>query len=76
YKIISKSDTIVNRGDDFMKKFIARKPMKEVISIRIPTETLNRIDKKANSVEISRNELINQMIDYALSNMDETESKK
>ena len=58
-----------------MKKFIARKPMKEVISIRIPTETLNRIDKKANSVEISRNELINQMIDYALSNMDETESK-
>ncbi len=59
-----------------MKKFIARKPMKEVISIRIPTETLNRIDKKANSVEISRNELINQMIDYALSNMDETESKK
>ena len=50
--------------------------MKEVISIRIPTETLNRIDKKANSVEISRNELINQMIDYALSNMDETESKK
>ena len=59
-----------------MKKFIARKPMKEVISIRIPTETLNRIDEKANSVEISRNELINQMIDYALSNMDETESKK
>ena len=59
-----------------MKKFIARKPMKEVISIRIPTETLNRIDKKANSIEISRNELINQMIDYALSNMDETESKK
>ena len=59
-----------------MDKFIVRKPMKEVISIRIPTETLNRIDKKANSVEISRNELINQMIDYALSNMDETESKK
>ena len=59
-----------------MKKFIARKPMKEVISIRIPTETLNKINKKANSVEISRNELINQMIDYALSNMDETESKK
>ena len=59
-----------------MDKFIVRKPMKEVISIRIPTETLIRIDEKANSVEISRNELINQMIDYALSNMDETESKK
>lgn len=59
-----------------MDKFIARKPMKEVISIRIPIETLTKIDKKANLVEISRNELINQMIDYALSNMDETESKK
>lgn len=59
-----------------MDKFIVRKPMKEVISIRIPTETLNRIDEKANFVEISRNEIINQMIDYALSNMDETESKK
>lgn len=59
-----------------MDKFIARKPIKEVISIRIPSETLNKIDKKANSVEISRNELINQMINFALSNMDETESKK
>lgn len=59
-----------------MEKFKAHKPIKEVISIRISSETLKKIDKKANSVGISRNELINQMIDYALSNMDETESKK
>ena len=54
-----------------MPKFIARKPEKEVISVRIPADTLREIDSKAASVGISRNELINQMIRYALSNMDE-----
>ena len=47
-----------------MDKFIVRKPMKEVISIRIPTETLNRIDKKANSVEISRNDRYEKSNEY------------
>lgn len=55
-----------------MKKFIARKPEKEVISLRIPTEILKIIDDKADEVEISRNELLNQMIIYALENMDDT----
>lgn len=55
-----------------MKKFIARKPEKEVISLRIPTEILKIIDNKADEVEISRNELLNQMIIYALENMDDT----
>ena len=53
-----------------MKKFIAKKPEKEVISLRIPSEILKIIDKKATEVEISRNELINQMILYSLQNMD------
>lgn len=55
-----------------MKKFIARKPEKEVISLRIPTEILKIIDNKADEVEISRNELLNQMIIYTLENMDDT----
>ena len=55
-----------------MKKFIAKKPEKEVISLRIPSEILKIIDKKATEVEISRNELINQMILYSLQNMDDS----
>ena len=55
-----------------MKKFIAKKPEKEVISLRIPSEILKIIDKKATEVEISRNKLINQMILYSLQNMDDS----
>lgn len=54
-----------------MAKFIARKPEKEVISMRISTETLKTVDDMATEIGISRNELINQMIQYALENMDE-----
>ena len=54
-----------------MPKFVARKPEKEVISMRIDSDVLKNIDNKAAAVGISRNELINQMILYALSNMDE-----
>lgn len=56
-----------------MPKFVARKPEKEVISMRIDSDVLKNIDNKAAAVGISRNELINQMILYALSNMDETD---
>ena len=54
-----------------MAKFVARKPEKDVISLRISTEVLQEIDEKAASIEISRNELINQMIVYALENMED-----
>ena len=54
-----------------MAKFIARKPEKEVISMRISTDTLQILDNKANEIGISRNELINQMILFALENMEE-----
>lgn len=57
-----------------MAKFIARKPEKEVISLRIPSETLKEIDDKSAFIGISRNELINQMITFALDNMDESEN--
>lgn len=54
-----------------MTKFVARKPEKEVISMRISTDTLQILDDKAAEIGISRNELINQMILFALANMDE-----
>lgn len=56
-----------------MDKFVARKPEKEVISMRISVETLKIVDDKAAEIGISRNELINQMIQYALDNIDKTE---
>jgi len=55
-----------------LKKFVAHKPEKDVISMRIPTDLLQTIDDKAAKIGISRNELINQMIQYALENMDES----
>ena len=54
-----------------MERFIARKPEKEVISMRISTDTRKILDDKAAEAGISRNELINQMILFALRNMDE-----
>ncbi len=55
-----------------MSKFVAKKPEKEIISLRISADTLQEIDAKAAAVDISRNELINQMIAYALANMEDT----
>lgn len=54
-----------------MSKFVAHKPEKEVISMRISTDTLKILDDKAAQIGISRNELINQMITFALKNMEE-----
>lgn len=56
-----------------MPKFVARKPEKEVISMRIDSDLLKNIDGKAAAVGISRNELLNQMILYTLSNMDDSD---
>lgn len=58
-----------------MAKFVARKPEKEVISMRISVDTLQILDNKAAETGISRNELINQMILFALANMDESEKE-
>lgn len=59
-----------------MAKFVARKPEKEVISMRISTDILHILDSKAVEAEISRNELINQMILFALANMEDSEDGK
>lgn len=54
-----------------MKKFLPKKPEKEVISVRIDSQLLKRIDIEAAKIDISRNELINQCIEYALDNIGE-----
>jgi len=57
-----------------LARFLPKKPEeKEVITIRVPIDTLKTIDQKAGEVDISRNELINQMILFALENMSEEE---
>lgn len=53
-----------------MSKFVIHKPEKEVISLRIPADLLQIVDTKAQEADVSRNELINQMIIYSLSNME------
>lgn len=55
-----------------MANFIPKKFEKEVISMRIATETLAEIDRKAAEIGISRNELINQCIRFALDNMEDS----
>lgn len=54
-----------------LEKFSPKKPEKEVISMRISSDTLKLIDKKAASIDISRNELMTQMIAFALRNMED-----
>ncbi len=58
-----------------MPKFVVRKPEKEVISMRICVDTLQILDDKAANAGICRNELINQMIQFALANMEDPEQK-
>ena len=54
-----------------MAKFIARKPEKEGISMRISVDILEEVDRCATEAQISRNEFHVQAIQFALSNMEE-----
>ena len=55
-----------------MRKFNPAPPISEktVISIRIDTDVLEEIDKTANELKLSRNELLVQCIDFALDNLE------
>ena len=55
-----------------MSKFVVKKPEKEVISMRISSDLLKTLDKMAADADISRNELINQMIVYAMEHMEDS----
>ena len=52
-----------------MNEFKPIKQEKQVISIRLDTSTLQAIDSLSAKVDISRNELIVQCIEYALNNI-------
>ena len=54
-----------------MAKFVVKKPEKEVISMRISSEILKKLDDMATESDISRNELINRMILFALEHMED-----
>ena len=54
-----------------MAKFVIKKPEKEVISMRISSDILKKLDDMATESDISRNELINQMILFALEHMED-----
>jgi len=48
---------------------------KLVVSIRMDINRINRIDEIASQIDISRNELINQCIEYALNNIEFEDNK-
>lgn len=52
-----------------MQEFIPIKTEKEVISIRLDSELLKTVDSAAQHAQISRNEFINQCIQFALEHL-------
>lgn len=52
-----------------MQAFIPVKSEKEVISIRLDSELLKTVDSAAERADISRNEFINQCIQFALEHL-------
>ena len=66
-------NTIIKKEVVSVARVVIRKPEKEVISMRIPSDVLKQLDQMAIEADISRNELINQMILFALEHMDENE---
>ena len=56
----------MSRGGIALKKFEPKKPEKEVISLRLDSRMLEEINSWAIEIDISRNEFINQCIDFAL----------
>lgn len=53
-----------------LDKFKPLKKEKVIISVRITTDMLKRLDDISAKSEMSRNEFINQCIDFALKNYD------
>lgn len=61
------------KGGGLMEPFVVKKQEKEVISMRLPLDTLREIDHRATQAGVSRNELLNQMIAYALAHFKDPE---
>lgn len=74
YNLIYERLVFMNRFEPLRKRIIRDKV---VISMRIEEDTLKKIDELAREADISRNEFINQCIDYALGNIDiKSDAKK
>lgn len=58
-----------------MKSFKPSKAEKLVITIRIEDYRIEELDRIANKINISRNELISQCLDFAIKNIDFKEVK-
>ena len=58
-----------------MSDFIPKQYKKDPITIRVTFQKLEKIDKLAASYNLSRSELINQCIDYALEHMPSPKDK-
>jgi len=59
------------KNENFIPKFIPVEQSKALISIRLNTLTIEKIDRLAAKSNLSRNEYIKQMIDYVLENTEE-----
>lgn len=59
-----------------MSNFIPKPYKKEQITIRLTPTVIETIDSLANQYKMSRNEFINQCIDYALRNMPAPEEQQ
>lgn len=56
----------------------SKKPVnneKIVVSVRMDISRINKIDEIASKIDISRNELINQCVEYALNNLEFKDNK-
>lgn len=58
-----------------MALFLPKPYKKEQITIRVENRTLAKIDSLASKYHLSRNEFINQCIDFALDNMNSQEEE-
>lgn len=58
-----------------MKSFKPIKSEKIVITIRIEDYRVEELDRIADKINISRNELISQCLDFAIKNIDFNEAK-
>ncbi len=54
-----------------MDTFSPKKQDKEVISIRLPSSLLQKVDMESAKADISRNEFINQCIEFALKHIEQ-----
>ena len=59
-----------------MKNFIPKPYKAEQISFRIDVQKLEQVDKAAQKFQISRNEFINQCIDFAMEHMPSPEGAR